>query len=59
MKLGILSTADINRKVIPGAQASEKVELVAVASRELARAEEYARTWEIPRAHGSYDGAAR
>ena len=55
MKLGILSTADINRKVIPGAHASEKVELVAVASRELARAEEYARTWEIPRAHGSYD----
>jgi predicted dehydrogenase len=55
VKLGILSTADINRKVIPGAQASEKVELVAVASREPARAEQYARTWEIPRAHGSYD----
>jgi xylose dehydrogenase (NAD/NADP) len=55
MRLGILSTADINRKVIPGAHASEKVELVAVASREQARAEEYARTWEIPRAHGSYE----
>ena len=55
MRLGILSTADINRKVIPGAHASEKVELVAVASREQARADEYARTWEIPRAHGSYD----
>ena len=36
MRLGILSTADINRKVIPGAHASEKVELVAVASREQA-----------------------
>ena len=55
MRLGILSTADINRKVIPGAHASEKIELVAVASREQARADEYARTWEIPRAHGSYE----
>jgi D-xylose 1-dehydrogenase (NADP+, D-xylono-1,5-lactone-forming) len=55
MRLGILSTADINRKVIPGAHASEKVELVAVASREPARAEEYAATWEISRAYGSYE----
>jgi D-xylose 1-dehydrogenase (NADP+, D-xylono-1,5-lactone-forming) len=55
MRLGILSTADINRKVIPGAHASEKVELVAVASRELGRAEEYAATWEISRAYGSYE----
>ena len=43
VKWGILSTAHINRKVIPGAHASEKVELIAVASRELQRAEEYAR----------------
>jgi xylose dehydrogenase (NAD/NADP) len=55
VKWGIISTADINRKVIPGAHASPKVELVAVASREQARAEEYARTWEIERAYGSYD----
>ena len=55
MRLGIVSTADINRKVIPGAQASEKIELVAVASREQARAEEYARTWGIERAYGSYE----
>jgi D-xylose 1-dehydrogenase (NADP+, D-xylono-1,5-lactone-forming) len=55
MRLGIVSTADINRKVIPGARASDKVELVAVASRDQARAEEYARTWEIERAYGSYD----
>ncbi|MFL5959025.1 MAG: Gfo/Idh/MocA family protein [Gaiellaceae bacterium] len=55
MKWGILSTADINRKVIPGAHASPKVELVAVASRERARAAAYAREWEIPRAHGSYE----
>ena len=55
MKWGIVSTADINRKVIPGAHASEKVDLVAVASRDQARADAYAREWEIPRAYGSYE----
>jgi predicted dehydrogenase len=55
VKWGIVSTADINRKVIPGAHASEKVDLVAVASRDQARADAYAREWEIPRAYGSYD----
>ena len=30
VKWGIVSTADINRKVIPGAHASEKVDLIAV-----------------------------
>jgi D-xylose 1-dehydrogenase (NADP+, D-xylono-1,5-lactone-forming) len=55
VKWGILSTADINRKVIPAAHASDKVDLVAVASREAARAEAYAREWEIPRAYGSYE----
>ena len=55
VKWGIVSTADINRKVIPGAHASDKVDLVAVASREEARAAAYAREWEIPRAYGSYE----
>ena len=55
VKWGIISTADINRKVIPGAHASPKVELVAVASRDEARAAEYAKTWEIERSYGSYD----
>jgi D-xylose 1-dehydrogenase (NADP+, D-xylono-1,5-lactone-forming) len=55
VKWGIVSTADINRKVIPGAHASDKVDLVAVASRDPARAEAYARQWEIPRAYGSYE----
>ena len=52
---GIVSTADINRKVIPGAHASEKVELVGVASRDHDRATAYAEEWEIPRAYGSYE----
>jgi len=55
VKWGIVSTADINRKVIPGAHASEKVDLVAVASRDQARADAYAHEWEIPRAYGSYE----
>jgi predicted dehydrogenase len=55
VKWGILSTADINRKLIPGAHASPKVELLAVASRDKGRAESYAREWKIERAYGSYD----
>jgi xylose dehydrogenase (NAD/NADP) len=55
VKWGIVSTADINRKVIPGAHTSDKVELLAVASRDKNRAETYADKWEIPRAYGSYD----
>jgi predicted dehydrogenase len=55
VKWGIVSTADINRKVIPGAHASAKVELVAVASRDQDRADDYAREWDIPRAYGSYE----
>lgn len=52
---GIVSTADINRKLIPGAKASAKVELAGVASRTQERADAYAREWEIPRAYGSYE----
>jgi D-xylose 1-dehydrogenase (NADP+, D-xylono-1,5-lactone-forming) len=54
VKWGIISTANINRNVIPGAHASPKVDLVAVASRDQARAEQYAKTWEIERAYGTY-----
>src|SRR3954465_13014028 len=55
VKWGIVSTADINRKVIPGAKESPKVDLVGVASRGRARSEAYAQEWGIPRAYGSYD----
>ena len=55
VRWGIISTADINRLVIPPAQASPKVDLVAVASRTQERADEYAAKWGIPRAHGSYE----
>jgi predicted dehydrogenase len=55
VRWGILSTADINRLVIPPAQASPEIELLAVASRDQARADAYAREWDIPRAYGSYE----
>jgi D-xylose 1-dehydrogenase (NADP+, D-xylono-1,5-lactone-forming) len=52
---GILSTARINRHVLAGARKSVRVDIVAVASRDLARAEAYAREQGIERAFGSYD----
>jgi predicted dehydrogenase len=55
VRLGIVSTAEINRKVIPGALESPEVELVAVASRSQDKADAYARKWGIPKAHGSYE----
>ena len=48
VRWGIVSTADINRLVIPPAQASPKVDLVAVASRTQERADAYAAEWGIP-----------
>jgi D-xylose 1-dehydrogenase (NADP+, D-xylono-1,5-lactone-forming) len=55
VRWGIISTADINRRLIPGAHASPKVDLIAVASRDKSRAEAFAREWRIERAYGSYD----
>jgi D-xylose 1-dehydrogenase (NADP+, D-xylono-1,5-lactone-forming) len=55
MRLGIISTADINRLLIPGAHASPKIDLIAVASRDQGRADAYAREWEIERSYGSYE----
>ncbi len=55
VRWGVISTANINRHVIPAAHVSDKVELIAVASRDQAHADAYARDWEIERAYGSYD----
>ena len=52
---GLLSTARINRAVIPPLQESSRHELRAVASRDAARGEAYAREWGIPVVHESYD----
>jgi xylose dehydrogenase (NAD/NADP) len=55
LRWGLLSTARINRRLIPAIRAVERAELAAVASRSHDRAEAYAREWDIPRAHGSYE----
>ena len=54
-RFALLSTAAINRAVLGGARDSDLVEIVAVGSRDRARAEEYAREHGIERAHGSYE----
>jgi predicted dehydrogenase len=55
VRWGILSTARINRLVIPGLQTSPETELLAVASRDESRAKQYAEPRGIPRAYGSYE----
>jgi xylose dehydrogenase (NAD/NADP) len=55
LRLGLLSTANINGKLLGGVRAAEGVEVVAVASRDGARAEAYAAEHGLGRAHGSYE----
>jgi predicted dehydrogenase len=56
LRWGILSTADIARtKVIPGIQRAERCQVVAIASRDAARAQSVAAEMRIRRAHGSYE----
>jgi D-xylose 1-dehydrogenase (NADP+, D-xylono-1,5-lactone-forming) len=52
---GFLSTANINRKVLAGARLSDRVGVVAVASRDRDRAETWARANGVERAYGSYE----
>lgn len=55
LRWGLLGTARINRALTPPLKNSARNQLTAVASRDQARAEAYAREWQIPRAHGSYE----
>ena len=55
LRLGLLSTADINRKLVAGARLVDEVDVVAVASRSLDRASEHAAELDVPRALGSYE----
>jgi D-xylose 1-dehydrogenase (NADP+, D-xylono-1,5-lactone-forming) len=52
---GFISTANINDKLLAGAAESDRVDVIAVASRDAARAEAYARERGIERAYGSYE----
>ena len=54
IRWGLLSTANINRRVIPAIRESKRGDLVAVASRDLDKARKYAKKWEIPTVFGSY-----
>jgi xylose dehydrogenase (NAD/NADP) len=55
LRWGLISTARINRALIPAIRGGGRSELTTVASRTLERAREYAREWKIPRAVGSYE----
>jgi predicted dehydrogenase len=54
VRWGLLSTARINRRLIPAIRASKRGDLAAVASRSQAGAEAYAEQWDIPLSFGSY-----
>ena len=55
LRLGILSTAAIAVKNVSAAKASGAVEVVAVASRDISRAQAWATENGIPTAYGSYE----
>jgi xylose dehydrogenase (NAD/NADP) len=55
IRFGILSTARINRLLLAGSRNSERVDVVAVASRDPEHARGYAAEHGIERSHGSYD----
>jgi len=56
VRWGVLGVANIAvKKVIPAMQKGERTEIVAIASRDLARARTAAAQLQIPNAYGSYD----
>ena len=55
VRWGLLSTANINRRLIPAIRESARGELVAVASRSQTSADAYAQQWEIPQTFSSYE----
>jgi len=55
LRIGLLSTARINANLAAGAHDSSRVRVVAIASRDLERAQAQALELGVERAHGSYD----
>jgi predicted dehydrogenase len=56
VRWGVLSTAGIGvKKVVPAMQKGEWIDVAAIASRDLHKAEEVARTLGIAKAYGSYE----
>jgi len=55
LRLGLLSTANINNEILRAAEESDLVDVAAVGSRDGARAQAYAAEHGVARAHASYD----
>ncbi|MFN3267155.1 MAG: Gfo/Idh/MocA family protein [Deinococcales bacterium] len=55
IRFGVLGTAKINGAVVPAIHAAKNAECVAIASRDLAKAQAHAQKHEIPQALGSYE----
>lgn len=55
LRWGLLSTARINRALIAPIRHAPRSQLVAVASRNLDKGQEFAAEWKIPKVHGSYE----
>src|ERR1700727_1446635 len=56
VRWGVLSTANIGvKKVLPAMQKGDWTEVAAIASRDLGKAEEVARSLGIAKAYGSYE----
>jgi predicted dehydrogenase len=55
LRLGLLSTANINGRILAAAASGVDAAVVAVGSRDPARADAYARRHGLERAHGSYE----
>jgi D-xylose 1-dehydrogenase (NADP+, D-xylono-1,5-lactone-forming) len=59
VRWGLLGTAHVNRRLIPAMRAARRSSVVAVASRDIGRACQYADEWSISTAHGSYEALIR
>jgi xylose dehydrogenase (NAD/NADP) len=55
MRLGLLSTAKINGAILDAANGTDRVDIVAVASRDEAKARAYAAEHGVERSYGSYE----
>jgi predicted dehydrogenase len=56
LRIGIMSTGRIARTFAQGVKPSKRVSVEAVASRDVTKAREFARSLDVPRALGSYEG---
>lgn len=56
IRFGVLGAAKIAvEKVIPAMRRCERAEIVAIASRDIAKAKTVAERWDLPATHGSYE----